>query len=1279
MYLKTLSLHGFKSFADKTLLEFHPGVTGIVGPNGCGKSNVVDAVRWVLGETSAKALRGSEMADVIFSGTDKRKPMGMAEVTLTFADCEEALKVEFNEVAVTRRVFRDGHSEYLLNGKACRLKDIHDLFMDTGIGRTSYSIMAQGQIDMLLSSKPEDRRVVFEEAAGITKFKKQKKETLRKLEYTEANLLRLTDILAEVRRQMNSLQRQAAKARRYQVLLNDTRVLDTHLSFKHYTELSAQKHELDTSIASLKRQLAVLEEQLAGRESALDASRLELANIDNRLGETRHAVNERQNRIQSARARIAYNEERARELEDLIQSNESDIKLSEDRLNQQQMDLLAADEALTLLKGRIEGQKEEALQAESSAGEIRVRRAEMARSIADLRNKVNAAEAKLAGLQARIENTRVQRRADETRAQALAGDIARVEETAATQNSELENVVARVAGLEDRIVEAETSRDDADRQHRQSQAELSLVREGLSVSRRQRAEREARLDIVQGLIASGEGLDDGTQAVLGGLDDPSFFKNGVRGVLAQHLDVPSELVPAIEAALGQRLQAVLVADATMAHRMMEILREKKLGTAAVVAADLVPNKGPGQMMVVPEGAIAWAMDRITTQGAAQDLFESLLRDVLVVPDLTTAMRLRGECPDVTFATLDGETLNAQGILTGGRRSEAVVSTLDRRNEVKSLEAEITGLISSITEDENRESSLLAKAEEAARQVEHYRSQGQHLLLEKSTLDGQASMLRREIEQLESRLEQVRWERDELDQRLRKATDDTTAMEAEVESTRAECESARTSVQNGEASLEELSVEESRAVERLNEIRTMLAVEERSRQAMEEQLKPMAQRLSELGDLIERRRRETDTHRSRIAGSGEENENLVASISQAERQLETFQRDLEELSTERARHAESLRAEETAIQQARKEVHRLGEQSGREEIQATQFELRIENNVNTCRERHGIELSAFEQDIHALRLAIESQRKARRRRASGDESSAEAENVVETVVEEEPEAAAAAAVLADGDGEGPDWAFVEMVIAELRQRLESMGPVNLDAIQEFEELEERHNFLQGQHDDLVKSKQELLDIIEHINKETRVRFLETFAQVRENFGKMFKTLFGERAQANLLLMDENDPLESGIEIIAKPPGKKLQSISLLSGGERSLTAVALLFSIYMVKPSPFCVLDELDAPLDETNIGRFVRVLDGFIDKSQFIIVTHSKRTMARADIMYGVTMEEFGVSKPVGMRMTSEEKDRARRVDPVDDDGSSEEPEPAVERELTAAEKTAQRIDPGNA
>ena len=383
--------------------------------------------------------------------------------------------------------------------------------------------------------------------------------------------------------------------------------------------------------------------------------------------------------------------------------------------------------------------------------------------------------------------------------------------------------------------------------------------------------------------------------------------------------------------------------------------------------------------------------------------------------------------------------------------------------------------------------------------------------------------------------------------------------------------------------------------------------------------------------------------------------------------EALQSEIAGLATQRGTHAESLRPAEQSIQALRKEAHSLGEQCGREEVHATQVELRLENTAETCHERHGVELATFEQDIHALRLAIESQRKAMRRRASAA-AAAGADGEAPAAETEAPAPPADEAEALPHDEEGPDWAFVESIVGELRQRLEAMGPVNLDAITEFEELEERHNFLQAQNDDLVKSKQELLEIIEHINKETRIRFTETFEQVRENFGRMFKTLFGERAQANLILLDEGDPLESGIEISAKPPGKKLQSISLLSGGERSLTAVALLFSIYLVKPSPFCVLDELDAPLDESNIGRFLKVLDSFIDKSQFIIVTHSKRTMARADVMYGVTMEEFGVSKPVGMRLTKEEV----AADPEEWGGEAEE---KPEEDLTAAERAARELE----
>ncbi len=1264
MYLKTLELNGFKSFADKTVLEFHPGVTGIVGPNGCGKSNVVDAVRWVLGETSAKALRGSEMADVIFSGTDRRKPLGMAEVTLTFADCEEALKVEFNEVSVGRRVFRDGRSDYLINGKSCRLKDIQNLFMDTGIGRTSYSIMAQGQIDMLLSSKPEDRRTVFEEAAGITKFKKQKKETLRKLEYTEANLLRLTDILAEVKRQMNSLQRQAAKARRYQTLLEDVRVLDTHWGFRQFEELRAQKDESDTNIASLRRQQSTLEEQLANAESALETARRQLAEIDHALGETRHALNERRNRAENARTRISANEERDSEWREAIAANDKDIEQTTGKLSQQQLDLQFTDESLDSVAARIESLRADLTRAAEELEGIRAERGKTASGIAAARNEANGAETHLASLQARLESLRNQRRTDEERQGALAAEIARQEETGKTRREALDQARQEAAKVSEELKKCREAVDEADTTQRNTSAALATAREVLAKQRRHHDEKDARLGVVRALIESGEGLEGGTQAML-----KEGEAKGVLGLMASRLEVPDEFVGAVEAALGSHLEALLVTNTDTALQLVADLRSRKLGAASFAAPDLLPASAGGQMLTIPEGALGWALDKIKPAPEAAPFFERALRDVLIVADLETARRLRPSLPDVTFATTSGELLTPGGIVSGGRATGTGTSILERRNEARTLAKALKTLAATIETGATRVSDLDAELKKWAAELEKQRAALQRAALEKSSIDGQITLLERELEQLDSRLEQLGWERGKLDERIAKAGDDATTMEAGIEETRARLESARASLQNAESALEDLATRENAAAARHAEIKTNLAVEERSKSALEAQRQPMEERLTELNALIARRRTEIDTLRSRITSTGEENENLKAAITQAEKQIIEFEAKGQSLAEERSERAETVATGESRLTTLRREAHQVGEQIGREEVQATQIELRLENLCETIRERHGIELASFEQDIHALKLAIESQRKARSRRRSADptESSENEAAPADDDTNADADAPAAEAAAEEDDSpedalpaeDGPDWDFVKAVIGELRQRLEAMGPVNLDAIQEFEELEERHTFLKNQHEDLVTSKAELLDIIEHINKETRVRFIETFTQVRKNFASIFRTLFGERAQSDLVLVDEEDPLESGIEIIAKPPGKKLQSISLLSGGERSLTAVALLFSIYMVKPSPFCVLDELDAPLDETNIGRFLKVLDNFIEKSQFIIVTHSKRTMARADIMYGVTMEEFGVSKPVGMRLT--------------DEAATQDDTPADQ--LTAAERTARRID----
>jgi chromosome segregation protein len=545
-------------------------------------------------------------------------------------------------------------------------------------------------------------------------------------------------------------------------------------------------------------------------------------------------------------------------------------------------------------------------------------------------------------------------------------------------------------------------------------------------------------------------------------------------------------------------------------------------------------------------------------------------------------------------------------------------------------------------------------------VEISRERLQRQKVDLSTFQGQLSLATREVENFETKLDNVRWERGELENRERAAAEGREHMEAELASARERLEALEHESHRLQSESESAVRRERDIMEALNELRTELAVERRARQAAEEQQKPMEARLSELRDLAIRRETEISAFDQRIEAAHGENSRLAEECESHRAELEDLQVEINTRSEGRTALLEAIEAAETSLAAIRRDHAKVNEQKGREEVASTKLDLRIDSLVTTIRERHQLELSAFEPDAHALLTSIASQkamqgRGGRQSIISGDESDENSDDEMPTVVidgtSEEPDV-----IPGEMTGE-PDWDFVESIVADIKRRLDAMGPVNLDAIEEFEELEERYNFLKNQHDDLVNSKSELLEVIERINLETQRLFSETFAQVKINFREMFKELFGEKGEADLTLLDESDPLESGIEVTAKPPGKKLQSITLLSGGERSMTAVALLFSIYMIKPSPFCVLDELDAPLDESNINRFVKVLDRFIDRSQFIIVTHSKRTMARADVMYGVTMEEFGVSKPVGMRLTA-------------DDGTGTKTEAK-----SAAQKAALRLD----
>lgn len=1264
MYLKSLEIHGFKSFADKTVFEFATGVTGIVGPNGCGKSNVVDAIRWVLGETSAKALRGGEMADVIFNGTEKRKAQGMAEVTLTMADCEAALKVDYNEVSITRRVYRDGKSEYRINNTLCRLKDIHDMLMDTGIGRTAYSIMAQGQIDQILSSKPEERRAVFEEAAGITKYKREKKEALRKLEYTEANLLRVSDVLAEQERRMNSLRRQVAKARRYQALAIDVKVLDTHLSHKKFLELSAELGELKTSIKSLDVRETEIEQQMPGKEELVAEARAVARSFEAELSELRQKLNEHRNALNSSQGRVAFNSERKAELDSRIRQNREDVEDTRQKLTQQEFDFKNCHAELENLTKRIIEREMEVEQHEERTLSAKARREGIEGALRDSRTEANKAQTIIAASQAKIESSIAQMEGNRDRARQLSDEEQRLRLTLEELRSEEERVVAELETSNGAVNRLEEEFHSSERSYQHIRGDLDASRIASAETHKIFAQRSSRLEVVSQLVKSGEGYEKGTRSVLTGLGDSAQYADGIYGVIASFIEAESSCARAIEAALGSHVQAVLVKDEALASAVVDRLTEQKLGKAAVIPESFIGQPSGTQMEAVPEGGIAWALDRVKSDRRVAAVMEKLLDNVMIVSDLAAAIRLRSTLPQATFATLQGELLRPEGTITGGAAGEGADSLLERQNEVRDLTLEVEKLTAEDDAMRQKVADLEIALEKQREAVEVARERLQRQKVEISTLQGQLSLAKREVESFETKLQNVTWERGELEKREQIAADSRAGLEEELHGARVRLEAIDMDQRRLQSELESSLRDESELATILNEMKTTLAVDRRAKQAAEEQQKPMEMRLLELRELSMRREAEIEQFIQRIEAAEAENARLAEEIETHRAEAEDLTVELEKRSSGREAIMHRIDEAEAQLSEIRRQHARFAEQRGKEEVAATKIELRLESLVQNTHERHQVELAAFEPDAHALLNCIASQKSQQKEGARRITADAEdGEDEPDVVVYNEAGNARAVShekIVIPGDMEGePDWQFVEEIVVELKRRLDSMGPVNLDAIEEFEELEERFNFMRGEHDDLVNAKTELLSIIERINEETQRRFSETFAKVRENFKEMFKELFGETGKADLMLIDENDPLESGIEVIAKPPGKKLQSITLLSGGERSMTAVALLFSIYMIKPSPFCVLDELDAPLDESNINRFVKVLDRFIDNSQFIIVTHSKRTMARADVMYGVTMEEFGVSKPVGMRLTN--------ADVVDGTPKKE--------AKTAAQKAALRLD----
>ncbi len=1221
MYLKNLTVFGFKSFADKTALNFQPGVTAIVGPNGCGKSNVSDAIRWVLGEQSAKALRGGEMADVIFNGTDGRKPVGMAEVSLTLGGVgTESLKaagveVDYDEVTLTRRIFRDGGSEYFLNRTPCRLKDIQQLFMGTGIGRTSYSILAQGHITQILSSKPEDRRMIFEEAAGITKFKSQKKESLRKLEYTEQNLLRIADTIKEVKRQIGSLQRQAGKARRYKEISQELQHLETQLVRHQFDVLQGEISERQNTVENLRDEIETGTNDVLRFETEISQLRELLSALEHQIAEQLQRGLELKSNMDRHESRIQFNEERLAEIESQNVRALTDIAQAEERCHAASSELISVQERLLVAETSL-AQHQSALSAKREAlqqleqnqreNQERFRQAQAvafaaAQDLARLRNEITALDLQKQGNLVRLEKLSTEKVQLEVERTGL--DLRLQEFTASVEVEKLNVATTRgsVAQRQNRL--------------RELQAELQNASTEQDKFLHLQSDKRSRLTVLEQLEGSHEGFDAGAVAAL-------RQSRSVIGSLADRIRVPDHFVTAVENALGHNLQLILTEQPASAQEILTDLSNNKSGRASIAALSIQQYQDEKQLAFagemspaeksdahesLPTGKIVHAMSVIQAEASVEPLLKSLLGRTFIAADLKTATaQIQNGHAGCDFVTMGGELLNRHGIYTGGylnKGSKAPSSILGRKNQITELQAELTELQSRVEAASQKRGELLNEQTELQASLQQAQTELRVQEVAIATREGEFKALQNSNRLLHQKIETVVFEVQSLAAQEAEGMQKREALTARLSELETREKSAQEQVLSLTEELENLRQQREAASQTLTESKIALASDEQLASSFRQQLTALEQRIRELTQVVNQRREECESFIVRKEQAATEMQESRSQIERLQLEREQVGAQTTEIIGQKNSQDGEIFSREERLRSQRNRLTEIQNHRSAVEIELAQKNMTVQNLREKVQQKYHLNLDDIRSECITITFADEGQPK------------------IETLTPEQMAAAGAAT----------DWNSITQQVEALQQKIDDMGPVNLVAIEEYEETEQRHQFLTTQHDDLVNAKTQLIEIINRINTQTRQMFVETFEKIRDNFRAMFVDVFGG-GKADLVLSDENDVLESGIEIVARPPGKQLQSISLLSGGEQTMVAVSLLFSIYQVKPSPFCVLDELDAPLDESNVIRFVKILQRFLAHSQFVIITHNKRTIGMADVLYGVTMQEHGVSKIVSVK-----------------------------------------------
>ena len=1183
MYLKSIEVQGFKSFANRIKFEFHQGITGIVGPNGSGKSNVADAVRWVLGEQRIKQLRGGKMEDVIFAGTENRKPLGFAYVAITLDNSDHALSVDYDEVTVSRRLFRSGESEYMINGSVCRLKDVNELFYDTGIGKEGYSIIGQGQIDKILSGKPEERRELFDEAAGIVKFKRRKAEAVKKLENEKQNLVRVTDILTELEKQVGPLERQSEKAKKYLRLREDLKKYDINMFLMEITRIKAELSELSDkhtiATGDMEEKTRLLEEAKKTYEKLdifienlnrkLEEKREELNNANLYKGQLEGEVKVLNEQINSSKINDEHYKNRINSIEQSIR----EYNAERDKLNGEK------EEIKQMLKNASVIQNE----ADSKAAAITEKINSLTMEVEELKNNIISLLNEKSNIKAKIQRYDTMLEQINIRKAELNQKMVKFQSDKDVQDSIIAELKEELRKVNDEIISATDEIKENEEKLAALTADIKTAGRSREENQRQYHQTNSKLEALKNLTERYEGYGNSIKKIM----ELKEQKKGIVGVVADIIKTEKQYEVAIETALGGNIQNVVTDNENTAKEVIEYLKKNKYGRATFLPLSSIANKTgfTNERALLEKGVIGLACDLVTIDKSCENIAKYLLGRVVVVDNIDNALVIaRKYNYTLRMVTLEGELLNAGGSLSGGAFKNNS-NLLGRRREIEELEGRLKALSEEMQREKSRALALENEAQSVREEVERIKL----VLNEQYILQNTVKM----------NLNKADEKKKEIDNNYNDFTKENGEIATQIVDIKTNYEQLNAELKSWEDKNKELEDKILKLNEEIELQKGLEAEKLKNNEELRLNLAGLTQKRDFVSENLERVNGE-------IVKLTEEQENIRLSMDTASREAKEKLKEIDVVS-------ERITETENKIEALEKEISSMADDKEEQTKEHKEFFAK--------REQLSEDINSLDKEIFRLNSQREKLEEAN-------------EKQVNYMWDEYEITYSAALEMKDEALDNP--ADMKKNIYSLKSEIKGLGDVNVNSIEEYKEVSERYSFLKGQHDDLVTAEQTLEKIIAELDTGMRKQFAEKLSEIKIEFDKVFKILFGG-GKGTIELAADEDILEASITIISQPPGKKLQNMMQLSGGEKALTAIALLFAIQNLKPSPFCLLDEIEAALDDSNVGRYADYLHKLTDHTQFIVITHRRGTMAAADRLYGITMQEKGVSTLVSVNLIEDQ------------------------------------------